>query len=117
MSFYQANLAVLAAGNAFLLYRQYKREHKAVDSGSVTKPLTDDVDKDTDVGADIEGDIPGDNVEEVKEAVRKFQWDFFLVYALAVAADWLQVRLYLFYSSLCLPDDIFPGSHERPARL
>lgn len=92
MSFYQANLAVLAAGNAFLLYRQYKREHKAVDSGSVTKPLTDDADKDEDVSSDIEGDIPGDNVEEIKEAVRKFQWDFFLVYALAVAADWLQVR-------------------------
>jgi hypothetical protein len=95
MSFYQANLAVLAAGNAFLLYRQYRRDHKAADSSGVTKPLTDNIGADTDVGVDVEGEIPRDNVEEFKEAVRKFQWDFFLVYALAVAADWLQVRPHL----------------------
>lgn len=85
MSFYQVNLAVLAAGNAFLLYRQYKREHKPADR--VTQPLTEDDDTDR----DVEVEIPGDDAAASKEAVNKFKWDFFLVYALAVAADWLQV--------------------------
>jgi hypothetical protein len=85
MSFYQANLAVLGAGNAFLLYRQYKREHKPADR--VTQPLTEDDDTDR----DVEVEIPGDDAAATEEAVNKFKWDFFLVYALAVAADWLQV--------------------------
>ena len=88
MSFYQANLAAFAAGNAYLLYRQYQREQKPA-------PLPVPAASGSDSGSDrdVEHELPEGHhgVAGSREAVRKFQWDFFLVYALAVAADWLQV--------------------------
>lgn len=86
MSFYQANLAVLAAGNAILLYRQYRRESKPVESD--TKPLTEEIE---DIDPDVEVEIPSDDSADTREVIWKFLWDFFLVYALAVAADWYVV--------------------------
>lgn len=87
LSFYQLNLALFATGNAYLLYRQYRREQKP----SAPPPVAS---ADDDSDRDVELELPDGNgsVTASKEAVRKFQWDFFLVYALAVAADWLQVR-------------------------
>ncbi|KAH8907806.1 major facilitator superfamily transporter [Coniochaeta sp. PMI_546] len=85
LSFYQLNLALFATGNAYLLYRQYRREQKP----SAPPPVAS---ADDDSDRDVELELPDGNgsVTASKEAVRKFQWDFFLVYALAVAADWLQ---------------------------
>lgn len=84
MSFYQLNLGIFAAGNAYLLYRQYQREQKP--PAEALQPLPDD-----DTDRDVELELP-EIVAASKAAVSKFKWDFFLVYALAVAADWLQVR-------------------------
>ena len=72
MSFYQVNLALFAAGNAYLLYRQYAGERREKQG---------------------EQEL-GDQTEqrESAAAVRKFQIQYFSVYALAVAVDWLQVN-------------------------
>ena len=75
MSFYQLNLAVFATGTAYLLYQQYRRD--AV-KGS------EDMKDDTETQTILERTA-------TLEEVRRFQLDFFLVYGLAVAADWLQV--------------------------
>jgi hypothetical protein len=85
MSFYQINLAVFAAGNAYLLYRRYRTEQKPPDS--LPFP-TEDRDSDRDVEIELPG---GGGLAASSEAANKFKRDFFLVYALAVAADWLQV--------------------------
>lgn len=87
MSFYQINLAVFAAGNAYLLYRQYRREHKTRE----TQSLASDSDRE-DADA-VRDDLLAENGAGAgsQEAVRRFKRDFFAVYALAVAADWLQV--------------------------
>ena len=69
--FYEINLGVFAVGNAYLLYRQY-RGRKPANAGY--EELEDDHDRE---GVD-------------QGVVRRFQLDYFLVYALAVAADWLQ---------------------------
>ncbi|KAB5560025.1 major facilitator superfamily transporter [Coniochaeta sp. 2T2.1] len=91
-SFYQLNLAVLASGNAYLLYRQYKREQEPAVAQHEPIPHTPtSTDSDSDRDVELEHDTGnGAGLAASKEAVRKFQWDFFLVYALAVAADWLQ---------------------------
>lgn len=100
MSFYQVNLAVFAAGNAYLLYRQYRREHGKTRE---TRPLASDPeghedDADTkDEERDLLGENGGGGGAQNREAVRSFQRDFFTVYALAVAADWLQVRSHASY--------------------
>lgn len=77
--FYQLNLAAFAIGNAFLLYKQY-RTGKDIKTAGILEP------KDaTDVESILEH-----TANEGK--IQKFRIDFFLVYALAVAADWFQVR-------------------------
>lgn len=70
MTFYQLNFAVLVTANAALAYRQYrklKRQEKLAN-----------------IGPEIE------NSGEREESAR-FTKDFFTVYLLVVAADWLQV--------------------------
>ncbi len=73
MSFYQLNLAAFATGNALLLYRQYQTEKRSKHS---TQPDS--------------ADNEGGRSSEAAADVKKFKTDFFLVYALVVAADWLQ---------------------------
>jgi len=77
MTFYQLNLAAFACGNAFLLYRQYRR-----DKAAGPEELKDD--------AETQGMLAR---TATTEEVRRFKLDFFLVYGMAVAADWLQVGL------------------------
>jgi hypothetical protein len=85
MDFYQANLAVFAAGNAYLLYRQYSRQaQKTVEQKETAQIEHQDGDDDGD-GAPLMD-------SSAAQAARKFQIEYFSVYALAVAADWLQVR-------------------------
>lgn len=73
MSFYQINLGAFVAGNAFLLYRQWKASKAAPQQKE-----------------DVEGATPMLNPGNMDAEVNKFKRDFFVVYALAVAADWLQ---------------------------
>lgn len=75
MDFYQINLAVFASTNAYLLYRQYQKANKATPAIDLVDPTS------------IEH---SEKVETVRIA-RNFQISYFLPYALAVAADWLQV--------------------------
>lgn len=91
MSFYQLNLAVFAAGNAYLLYRQYRREQ----INRETQPLASGPNREDADGEGEDRDLVVENGggAGTREAVRKFERDFFTVYALAVAADWLQVGL------------------------
>lgn len=90
MPFYQLNLALFAGANAYLLYRQYAREQKATLSPVPSSPAEDDTSSSSD--RDVESETHDDgSVPTTKEAARGFQRDFFVVYALAMAADWLQV--------------------------
>lgn len=73
MSFYELNLAALVTVNAFLLYRQYR----------VQEPVET-----------LLGDA--ESREKHRKDARRFAWTFFPVYALAVAADWLQASRLLF---------------------
>jgi hypothetical protein len=89
-SFYQLNLALFASANAYLLYRQYARERKPAFQPVPQSPTgSDDTSSERDLEHEPDSDKGG--LAASQEAVTKFQWDFFLVYALAVAADWLQV--------------------------
>ncbi|KAK6224433.1 major facilitator superfamily domain containing protein 5 [Colletotrichum tabaci] len=87
MSFYQINLAVFAAGNGYMLYRQYKRQEQEV------------LDELKQEAAGVEEADGNEDIElrhllaepaESQAAIRQFRLDFFPVYALAMAADWLQ---------------------------
>lgn len=69
--FYEINLGVFAIGNAFLLYRQYRGP----------KPAEPDYEQLED---------RAERAEVNPAAVRRFQLEYFLVYGLAVAADWFQ---------------------------
>ncbi|KAH8886774.1 major facilitator superfamily transporter [Thozetella sp. PMI_491] len=84
--FYQVNLGVFAVGSAFLLYQQYRRENS---SERAPRPLAaSQEDGDSEDGEVIElGGVEG---EDIGAIARQFKVEFFLVYALAVAADWLQ---------------------------
>ena len=95
--FYEANAALFAAGSAYLLSRQYWRsndrrrrggagaEAEALKEGDLEREIEDQSDhSDETLGGD-----PGIAAES-SEAIRRFQLDYFLVYALAVAADWFQ---------------------------
>ena len=79
MDFYQLNLAVFVATNGYLLYRQY--------NSNSNKKTKEDIDLSLAGSADLE------TAEKRPDggAARRFQFNFFLPYALAVAADWLQV--------------------------
>ncbi|KAK8132592.1 hypothetical protein PG999_000765 [Apiospora kogelbergensis] len=78
MDFYQLNLAVFVATNGYLLYRQY--------NSNSNKKTKEDIDLSLAGSADLE------TAEKRPDggAARRFQFNFFLPYALAVAADWLQ---------------------------
>lgn len=82
MSFYQLNLVLFAAVNVGLLYRQYQARRRQVDSGEGAK---DDADH------EVESQQLLKNPTELKAAARRFQYEYFTVYAFAVAADWVQV--------------------------
>lgn len=79
MDFYQLNLAVFVATNSYLLYRQY--------NSSNNKGAKKDIDISLASSIDLETAEKGSD----GRAARRFQLNFFLPYALAVAADWLQV--------------------------
>ncbi|OLN96483.1 Molybdate-anion transporter 1 [Colletotrichum chlorophyti] len=86
MAFYQANLAIFVAGNGYLLYRQYKRQEQ-----ETIEELKQEA-ADAEDGED--GEVERQQLllapNESQAAVRQFQLEFFPVYALAMAADWLQ---------------------------
>jgi MFS family permease len=99
MSFYQINLAVFAAGNGYLLYRQYKRQAKTVAELKREGHVEDQSDDEDTV-------LPP--TASAALAARKFQIDYFSVYALAVAADWLQgPHIYAIYKyEMNLPEKV-----------
>jgi hypothetical protein len=94
MSFYEINLAVFAAGNGYLLYRQYQRSrpdgHYGVANGT---GAANEAEGATETGAGPDSELlAGESKDDMREVVRRFKLDYFVVYGLAVAADWLQVR-------------------------
>lgn len=86
MDFYSLNLAVFVAGNGYLLYRQYQRQQDEV--VEELKQEASGADYGSDGEAEHQGSLLG---TDTKAAARQFQLDYFPVYALAMAADWLQV--------------------------
>ncbi|KAI0173944.1 major facilitator superfamily transporter [Pestalotiopsis sp. NC0098] len=74
MDFYQINLAVFASTNAYLLYHQYQKGKKTAPDFTLVDPTS----------------IEYAEKEEITGTARRFQINYFLPYALAVAADWLQ---------------------------
>ncbi|KAF4920073.1 Molybdate-anion transporter [Colletotrichum viniferum] len=85
MDFYSLNLAVFVAGNGYLLYRQYQRQQDEV--VEELKQEASGADYGSDGEAEHQGSLLG---TDTKAAARQFQLDYFPVYALAMAADWLQ---------------------------
>ncbi|KAL8295896.1 hypothetical protein RB597_009062 [Gaeumannomyces tritici] len=73
--FYQVNLAVLATGSAYLLYKQWKVQPREL----APVPLLQH--------RDVQDP---ESLPSATAAASKFKYDFFVAYALAVAADWLQ---------------------------
>ncbi len=73
MDFYQACLCLLVAGNTGLLWSQYRKRKQTGDDSLNGEKHT--------VGH--------------AAAMRSFHLTFFLPYIMAVAADWLQVRIQL----------------------
>ena len=71
MAFYEINLAVLAVVNAFLLYRQRRKQRKV--STLSEDPLEAKLEK------------------EGQNAVTRFKRMFYPAYVLVFAADWMQV--------------------------
>ncbi|KAF9875028.1 major facilitator superfamily transporter [Colletotrichum karsti] len=85
MDFYSLNLAIFVVGNGYLLYRQYKRQQD-----EVVEELKQEA-ADADYGSDGEAEQQNSLLAyDAQAAARKFQLDYFPVYALAMAADWLQ---------------------------
>ncbi|KAG7138298.1 Molybdate-anion transporter like protein [Verticillium longisporum] len=80
MSFYQLNLGLFTAVNAGLLYRQYIVQRRRL-SNVETKENEDD---------QVESQQLLSPPAEMKISARRFQLEYFSVYALAVGADWLQ---------------------------
>ncbi|KAK7962551.1 uncharacterized protein PG986_003376 [Apiospora aurea] len=78
MDFYQLNLAIFVATNGYLLYRQY--------NSSSDKGRRESIDTSLAGSDDLETAEKGPDAS----AARRFQLDFFLPYALSVAADWFQ---------------------------
>ncbi|KAK8072179.1 major facilitator superfamily transporter [Apiospora saccharicola] len=79
MDFYQLNLAVFVAANGYLLYRQYNSSSNTSSKESI------------DISLDGLDDLETAEKKPDRRATRRFQFNFFLPHALAVAADWLQV--------------------------
>jgi hypothetical protein len=72
MIFYQLNFATLAAANAVVACRQYRHGEWQKTTASI--------------GPEIEKSAE-------KEEIARFTKDFFAIYLLVVAADWLQVSI------------------------
>jgi hypothetical protein len=72
MEFYRLNFAALVAVNTGFTYRQYRQGKRK------QKP--------TSIGLEIEKSAG-------KEEIARFTNDFFTIYLLVVAADWLQVSI------------------------
>lgn len=85
--FYQVNLTVLAVANAYLLYKQWKTKPREP-SLVLLSQHQDHQDPET--------------LARAAAVASKFKYDFFVAYALAVAADWLQVGT-----------SIYPGPKQR----
>lgn len=86
------NLAAFVAGNGYLLYRQFKRQQ---DEG-VEELKQEAAGSDASASYHSDGeaeDQPSSSLlgMDTKQAAWQFQMDYFPVYALAMAADWLQV--------------------------
>ncbi|KAK4031348.1 major facilitator superfamily transporter [Parachaetomium inaequale] len=93
--FYEANAALFAAGSAYLLSRQYWRSNNRLRRpGAEAEPSKEgDLEREIEDQSDHSDGAHGSDpsiAAESSEAIRRFQIDYFLVYALAVAADWLQ---------------------------
>jgi MFS transporter, MFS domain-containing protein family, molybdate-anion transporter len=86
MDFYHINLAVFASTNAYLLYRQYQKGKKTAPDFTLVDPTS----------------VEHAEKEELSGTARRFQINYFLPYALAVAADWLQVTRLPFLAQLLL---------------
>ena len=100
MSFYQVNLAVFAAGNVFLLLRQYLRARQRTQERQRHQPGDDAQLEDQ---PDHDGLLSSPSVSPALAAeARRFQLQFLAVYGLAVAADWLQVNIPSPHSSIPL---------------
>ncbi|KAK3307648.1 major facilitator superfamily domain-containing protein [Chaetomium strumarium] len=80
MYFYEINTALFAAVSAYLLRRQYYSPGQPTAGAGAGAKETDMEDQSD----------SGTVVVESSELARRFQIEFFSVYALAVAADWLQ---------------------------
>ncbi|KAH7025675.1 major facilitator superfamily transporter [Microdochium trichocladiopsis] len=88
--FYEANLFFFLLSNAGLLALQYRREKQRERKAASTV-----VEQPKDVEAEeatLDGELENvsNGVEANSDTVRTFQLNFFIPYALAVAADWLQ---------------------------
>ncbi|KAK4095803.1 major facilitator superfamily domain-containing protein [Parathielavia hyrcaniae] len=79
MVFYEANTALFALGSAYLLHWQYYKPGRPAEKNEGARGVLDGEDA-SDDGTEVDS----------SDAARKFQIDFFSVYALAVAVDWLQ---------------------------
>jgi hypothetical protein len=79
MFFYELNVAVFAAGSAYLLYRQYCRSDHRQRAEDKTWER------------EMEDQSHHRTATDSSAASRRFQIGYFSVYTLAVAADWLQV--------------------------
>ncbi|TDZ30305.1 Molybdate-anion transporter [Colletotrichum spinosum] len=85
MDFYSANLAVFVVGNAYMLYRQYKRQKE--EAGEELEHEVTEAEHRSDDDAENQTPLLGTDTTDVAQ---RFQRDYFPVYALAMAADWLQ---------------------------
>lgn len=83
--FYQLNLIGFAIVNGILLFKQYTQSPRYNNENQ-----NDDDHGGRDACESQSIFHEHDEVCPHKEAVRKFIWDYFPVYALAVAADWIQ---------------------------
>ncbi|KAL0937316.1 Molybdate-anion transporter 1 [Colletotrichum truncatum] len=88
MDFYSVNLALFVAGNGYLLYCQYKRQQEEV----VEELKQEAADADAGYGSDADAAEQQHSLlgSDTQAAARQFQLEYFPVYALAMAADWLQ---------------------------
>lgn len=85
MSFYETNLGVFAAASVVVIYLQYRNERQRTHSEELRSSVGDH-----DESQQLLCPSP-----ELKTQARDFQLRYFSVYAFAVGADWLQVRLNL----------------------
>lgn len=98
MAFYQVNLAIFATGAAILVWLQYMRSQghersKATSTATskATYPAKSADEDSNPLEVGTRGHVSLCASEDASATARQFQREFYVVYALAVAADWLQV--------------------------